>query len=51
MTFVTKLSLTAKATFIRKTLCLEVFKIIFGQLVDRILENKSRHEREVPPLA
>ena len=28
-----------------------MFKILFGQLVDRILENKSLHEREAPPLA
>ena len=41
----------AKAAFIRKVLCFEVFKILFGQLVDRMLENKSLHELEAPPLA
>ena len=50
-TFVTKLTLEAKAAFIRKSVCFEVFKILFGQLVDRMLENKSLHEREAPPLA
>ena len=36
---VTKLTLhvAAKAAFIRKILCFELFKILFGQLVDRIL--------------
>ena len=50
-TCVTKLTLAAKAAFIRKILCFEVFKILFGQLVERMLENKSLHERETPPLA
>ena len=50
-TFVTKLTLAAKAAFIRKSVCFEVFKILFGQLVDRMLENKSFHEHEAPPLA
>ena len=50
-TCVTKLTLVAKAAFIRKILCFEVFKILFGQLVDRMLENKSLHECEAPPLA
>ena len=45
------MTLAAKAAFIRKILCFEVFKILFGQLVDRMLENKSLHEREAPPLA
>ena len=46
---VTKLTLVAKAAFIHKILCFEVFKILFGQLVDRMLENKSRQELEAPP--
>ena len=50
-TCVTKLTLAAKAAFIRKILCFEVFKILFGQLVERMLENKSLHECEAPPLA
>ena len=50
-TCVTKLILAAKAAFIRKILCFEVFKILFGQLVERMLENKSLHDREAPPLA
>ena len=50
-TCVNKLTLAAKAAFIRKILCFEVFKRLFGQLVDRMLENKSLHEREAPPLA
>ena len=50
-TFVTKLILAAKAAFIRKSVCFEVFKILFGQLVERMLENKSLHEREALPLA
>ena len=37
-----------EAAFIRKILCFEVFKILFGQLVDRMLENKSLHESEAP---
>ena len=49
-TCVTKLTLAAKAAFICKILCFEVFKILFGQLVDRMLENKSLHECEAPPL-
>ena len=28
-----------------------MFKILFGQLVERMLENKSLHEREAPALA
>ena len=50
-TCVTKLTLAAKAAFIRKILCFEVFKILFGQLVDRMLENKSLHGHEGPSLA
>ena len=50
-TFVTKLTLAAKAAFIRKSVCFEVFKILFGQLVDRMLQNKSLHECEAPPPA
>ena len=50
-TCVTKLTLAAKAAFICKILCFEVFKVLFGQLVDRMLENKSPYEREAPPLA
>jgi len=49
MTFVTKLSLAAKAAFVHKTLCFEVLKILFGLFVDRMLENKSLHERLRPP--
>ena len=44
-TCVTKLTLAAKAV------CFEVFKILFGQLVDRMLENKSLHEHKASPLA
>ena len=41
-TYITKLTLATKAcAFIRKILCFEVFKILFGHLVDRMLENKS----------
>ena len=41
-TYVTKLTLATKAcAFIHKILCFEVFKILFGHLVDRMLENKS----------
>ena len=36
---------------LRKILCFEVFKILFGQLVERMLENKSLPEGEAPPLA
>ena len=50
-TFVTKLTLAAKAAFIRKRVCFEVLKILFGQLVDRMLEKKNLHERKTPPLA
>ena len=50
-TCVTKLTLAAKAAFIRKILCFEVFKILFSQLVDRMLENKSLNEHEAPSLA
>ena len=46
---VTKLTIAAKADFICKILCFEVYKILFGQLVDRVLENKSLHECEIPP--
>ena len=49
--YVIKLTRVAKAAFIHKILCFEVFKILFGQLVERMLENKSLHEREAPPLA
>ena len=41
-TFVTKLTLVAKAYFVRKILVLRCRK--FGQLVDRVLENKSLHD-------
>ena len=47
--YVIKLTRVAKAAFIHKILCFEVFKILFGQLVDRMLENKSHQERDVPP--
>ena len=40
--------MAVEAAFIRKILCFEVFKILFGQLVDRMLENKSLHESEAP---
>ena len=50
VTCVTKLTLAAKAAFIHKILCVEVFKILFGQLVDKMLENKSLHEHEAPAL-
>ena len=46
---VTKLTLTVKAAFIHKILCFEMFKIIFGQLVDRMLENKRLFACEPPP--
>ena len=46
---VTKLTLTVKAAFIHKILCFGMFKIIFGQLVDRMLENKRLFECEPPP--
>ena len=49
-TSVTKLTLAVKAAFIHKILCVEVFKILFGQLVDKMLENNSLHEHEAPPL-
>ena len=45
-TCVTKLTLATKAAFIHKILCFEVFKILFSQLVDRMLENKILHECE-----
>ena len=48
-TCVTKLTLVAKAAFIWKSLCFEVFKVLFSQFVDRMLENKSLHERDPPP--
>ena len=35
----------------RKSVCFEVFKILFGQFVERMLKNKSLHEREAPPPA
>ena len=38
----------AKAASIHKILYFEVFKILFGQLVDRTVENKSVHECEAP---
>ena len=41
------MDLEAKAVFIRKILCFEAFKILFSQF-DRMLENKSLHEREGP---
>jgi len=46
---VTKLTLATKAAFIGKILCFEEFKILFGHLVDRMLENKSLQEHEAPP--
>ena len=48
-TCVTKLTLLAKAPFIRKILCFEVFKILFSQLVDRMLKKKSLLECKAPP--
>ena len=45
---VTKLILAAKAAFIRKILCFEVVKILFGQLADRMRDNKSLQKREAP---
>ena len=39
----------AKAPFIRKILCFEVFKILFSQLVDRMLKKKSLLECKAPP--
>ena len=48
VTCFTKLTLVAEAAFIRKIHCFEVFKILFGQLVDRMLKNKSLHESEAP---
>ena len=47
--YVIKLTRAAKAAIIHKILCFGVFKILFGQLVDRMLENKSRQERDAPP--
>ena len=46
---VTKLTPVVKAAVIHKILCFETFKIIFGQLVDRMLENESFFECESPP--
>ena len=46
---VTKLTLAVKAAYIHKILCFETFKIIFSQLVNRMLENKSLFECEAPP--
>ena len=43
-TCVTKLTLVVNAGFIRKILCFEVLKVLFSQLVDRMLKNKSLHE-------
>ena len=43
---VTKFILATKAAFSRKILCFEEFKILFGHLVDRTLENKSLQEHE-----
>ena len=40
-TCVTKLTLVTKAAFVHKILCFEVSKIFFGQLVNRMLENKK----------
>ena len=45
---VTKLILAAKAAFIRKILCFEVVKILFGQLADRMRDNKTLQKREAP---
>ena len=45
---VTKLILAAKAAFIRKILCFEVVKILFGQLADRMRDNNSLQKREAP---
>ena len=44
-----KLTLAVKATFICRTHCFDVFKILLGQLIDRMLENKSLHERKATP--
>ena len=34
-----------KSAFIREILCFELFKILFDELVNRMLENKSLHAR------
>ena len=48
MICVTKLSLAVKAAFIDEILCFEAFKILFSQqLVDRMLENKTLHDRDI----
>ena len=44
-----KLTLAAKAAFIHKILCFEVFVILFGQLVDRMLKNKSQFKNTKLP--
>ena len=43
-TCVTKFTLAVNAGFIRKILCFEVLKVLFSQLVDRMLKNKSLNE-------
>ena len=48
-TCVTQLTLAAMAAFIHKILCFEVFEILFGQLIDRMLKSKSLHKRKAPP--
>ena len=45
MTCVTKLTLAAKAAIL---FFVEVFKILFGQLVERMVKNKSIRECEAP---
>ena len=46
MTCVTKLTVVVRAALIHGILCSEALKILFGQqLVDRMFENKSLHDR------
>ena len=44
-----KLTLAAKAAFIHKILCFEVFVVLFRQLVDRMLKNKSQFKNTKLP--
>ena len=44
-----KLTLAAKAAFIHKILCFEVFVILFGQLVERMLKNNSQFKNTLAP--
>ena len=44
-----KLTLAAKAAFIHKILCFEVFVILFGQLVERMLKNNSQFKNTKLP--